>query len=257
MLSALAKELFNASIGDDKLLHSLNQQQSIPGGVAPPRFDPSTRPPHQHRRTGPAGGEESAVGFGQTADQTRIGRRGVNRVDVGRAGAVFIAVVVLTALLVLHRKSRTMRIAQDKLDAIMARLCTAFPKSFFVHEGRRRPLKLGIHRDILAALGAEIDPKELSVALRVYTAAVHYLGMQRTGAWRIDLHGNVAGTVTKEEAAIAQQRLAGIRKRKPKPARVEPKAEKPLQVEVEPPKPRRLGLADLKAAAMKRKAQAG
>jgi hypothetical protein len=41
----LAKELFNARIGDDNLLHSLNQPQSIPGGVAPPRFDPSTRPP--------------------------------------------------------------------------------------------------------------------------------------------------------------------------------------------------------------------
>jgi len=51
--------------------------------------------------------------------------------------------------------------------------------------------------------------------------------------------------------ARAQQRLAGIAaKRKPT------KVKKPTKVEVEPPKPRRLGLADLKAAARWRKAAA-
>jgi hypothetical protein len=55
--------------------------------------------------------------------------------------------------------------------------------------------------------------------------------------------------------ARAQQRLAGIAtKRKPAKAKRKPtKVEKPL---VEPPKPRRLGLADLKAAARWRKAAA-
>jgi sRNA-binding protein len=140
-----------------------------------------------------------------------------------------------------------MRIAQDKLNTIMVLLCCRFPKTFFVQEGRRRPLKLGVHHDIIAALGAEIDPKELSVVLRVYTAGVHYLGMQRTAAWRIDLHGNVAGTVTTEEAAIAQQRLAGIAaKRRP---------EAKVKVKVGRSKPQRDGLAALREAAQRRKAQ--
>jgi hypothetical protein len=48
--------------------------------------------------------------------------------------------------------------------------------------------------------------------------------------------------------ARAQQRLAGINTKR-KPTKVKPP--------VEPPKPQRLGLADLKAAAQRRKAAAG
>jgi ProP effector len=135
-----------------------------------------------------------------------------------------------------------MRIARDKLVAIMALLSSRFPGTFFVQESQRRPLKLGIRQDIIAALGAEIDPKELGIALRSYTANRNYLGRLRLGAQRLDLDGNVAGTVTAEEAVHAQQRL---HKPKQEPA-----------PQVEPPKPQRLGLTDLKAAALKRKAQA-
>jgi hypothetical protein len=54
--------------------------------------------------------------------------------------------------------------------------------------------------------------------------------------------------------ARAQQRLAAI-----EPAKVGPKPRKRVEskpVAEQPPKPKGLGLADLKAAAMKRKAQA-
>jgi ProP effector len=135
-----------------------------------------------------------------------------------------------------------MRIAHDKLAAITALLSSRFPKTFFVQESERQALKLGIRHDVLAALGAEIDAKELGIALRVYTASRNYLGRLRLGAQRLDLDGNVAGTVTAEEAAHAQQRL---HKPKQEPA-----------PQVEPPKPQRLGLAELKIAAQKRKAQA-
>jgi len=154
-----------------------------------------------------------------------------------------------------------MRIAQEKLDALLARLCEQFPQAFFAEQAQRRPLKLGIHRDILAALGDAIDPKDLSIALRIYTANPVYLQRQTAGVARIDLDGNHAGVVSAEEAANAQRMLLA-RVAKQKAAKVEkPKAEKPppvekliaTKVETEPSKPRRLGLADLKAAALKRK----
>jgi hypothetical protein len=60
-------------------------------------------------------------------------------------------------------------------------------------------------------------------APRICLNASIYLQRQQTGAERIDLNGDVAGVVTADEAADAQQQLTGVvAKRKPKPARVEP-----------------------------------
>jgi ProP effector len=143
-------------------------------------------------------------------------------------------------------------VKDTKLAAIIALLCSRFPKAFFLHEDRRRPLKLGISDDVLAVLGDAIDRKELGSALRVYTGSMVYLKRQTAGTDRIDLDGNACGVVSEEHGANAQRRLTGIlaQRRKSAPKRVEP------EVKAEPPKPQRLGLADLKAAALRRKAQA-
>jgi sRNA-binding protein len=45
------------------------------------------------------------------------------------------------------KKSRDTTVA-----AVIALLAELFPECFSVYEGRRRPLKIGIHRDILAAV---------------------------------------------------------------------------------------------------------
>jgi ProQ/FINO family len=51
----------------------------------------------------------------------------------------------------------------------------SFPKCFFQFEGRRQPLKLGIHSDLEASLGDAIGSKTLRKALRVYVANLVYL----------------------------------------------------------------------------------
>ena len=95
--------------------------------------------------------------------------------------------------------------------AAIALLAELYPKCFSIYEGRRRPLKIGIHKDILAAVDGALTPLELSNALRVYCANGAYLRSSREGAQRIDLDGNPAGIVVAEEAQGAKARLTARR----------------------------------------------
>jgi ProP effector len=132
--------------------------------------------------------------------------------------------------------------------AVIALLAETFPKCFSVHEGRRRPLKLKIHLDIQAALDDAVTPAELHKALGTYCSNPVYLGHTRKGAWRLDLDGNPAGTVTAEEEAHAQATLAGIEAKKARRAAAKAAVQPTI-----PQPAKRLSLADLKAAALARK----
>jgi sRNA-binding protein len=129
------------------------------------------------------------------------------------------------------------RSAQRRFDpaveAALNLLCTRFPKVFQRYEARRRPLKIGIHLDLLAALDGAVDPDELSRALAAYTANKVYRSRLLRGAWRYDLDGAPAGEVS---AAHAHRRPV-------------PKPKAPS------PPPRRSSLADLREAARRRKAE--
>jgi ProP effector len=128
---------------------------------------------------------------------------------------------------------------------IITILAEWFPQAFVVYEARRRPLKVGIHHDILARTGGAIEPRELSRALSLYTANTSYLQRStRPGAIRIDLDGQPAGEVTREQAAHIRGRLLarnGVKQPVPGPDidRVEPA--------------KRSSLADLRAAALQRR----
>jgi sRNA-binding protein len=52
-------------------------------------------------------------------------------------------------------------------------------------EQRRRPLKIGIRLDVLAALDGAVTDTELGLALHYYTGNSWYLRMMTTGAARI------------------------------------------------------------------------
>jgi sRNA-binding protein len=80
-----------------------------------------------------------------------------------------------------------------------------------VYQARRRPLKVGIHEDIVAALGDAIEPRELKAALAYYTRNVAYLRHMLHGAWRIDLAGNPAGEVSRRNWGEPNFRLKTIR----------------------------------------------
>jgi ProP effector len=89
----------------------------------------------------------------------------------------------------------------------------AFPQCFSVRESRRRPLKVGIFHDIVAEIGDAISHKELSGALRFYTAAWSYQRKLKVGRTRIDLNGKPAGYVSSDEAFHAHVLLECQRER--------------------------------------------
>lgn len=154
---------------------------------------------------------------------------------------------------------------RDAADAALALLCQRWPKCFFMYQRRRRPLKIGIHKDIPDGL---IKPKILRLAFRLYINNAGYLNGMRLGVARVDLNGEVAGTVDESAAKSAQVRLDGIRKFRKN--RKQPRQEKAVQdvVSAPPPAPSRAppagrqqtsqrdSLASLREAARKRRGAA-
>jgi ProP effector len=137
---------------------------------------------------------------------------------------------------------------RETAAAVITLLAERYPKCFSVYEGRRRPLKLKIHLDIQAGLDGAITPAELHKALGIYCSNQAYLSNTRTGAWRLDLDGKPAGTVTADEETHAKATLAGIKAKKARTATAKAAAQPAI-----PQPPGRLSLADLKAAALARK----
>jgi ProP effector len=100
--------------------------------------------------------------------------------------------------------SKTARPA--RISAVIKLLSDQFPQTF--NHRDPRPLKIGIHADVLTALGDAVQARDLSFALRAYTSNVGYLRALSAGASRIDLHGKPAGTVTAEDEVVAKTRLS-------------------------------------------------
>ena len=99
--------------------------------------------------------------------------------------------------------------------ALIALFAERFPRTFFVYEKRRRPLKIGIHFDLYVALVDEqLEKAAMREALRFYVNNLAYLRNLRAGADRIDLEA--AGTVAKDAENIAKNKLEW-RTDKPKP----------------------------------------
>jgi ProP effector len=150
-----------------------------------------------------------------------------------------------------------------ELDVIVAMLAMRFPRTFFVFERRRLPLKLKIRDDLATALGEQVDINLLAPALRRYCNNPGYLHNSKAGAVRINLDGEAAGTFTDDEAAWAKVRLDHFRA-KAKVAKIIP--QEPPQAPAKPaesarptprPMPRgaaRDGLAALREAAQRRRA---
>jgi sRNA-binding protein len=94
--------------------------------------------------------------------------------------------------------------------AVIELLAELYPACFAVLEFRRKPLAIGIYTNLENALAGAVAPRELANALRRYTSNTGYLRHLLCGAWRFDLAGNPAGTVTKAEEVSAKARLAAM-----------------------------------------------
>ena len=94
--------------------------------------------------------------------------------------------------------------------AVIELLAERWPKCFVVFERARRPLKIGISRDIMTALDGAVTPAELGLALSIYCGNVRYLRALHRGLGqpRIDLNGEAAGVVSEHDAECAAARLA-------------------------------------------------
>ena len=142
------------------------------------------------------------------------------------------------------------------IAAVLELLAEKWPAAFSIYENRRRPLKIGIHLDILAALDGAISAPELSVALRVYVLNRVYRSRLVAGAVRVGLAGKSAGIVTAEQIPLQKTPT-----KKPPPKKTAPKktapavAAPPLSAPTPAPAsgPARISLADLRRAAQLRK----
>ncbi len=148
----------------------------------------------------------------------------------------------------------------ERANAFIELLAERWPAVFSIYEVRRRPLKLGIHLDILAALDGAVTPKELKFGLSRYCNNAGYLrACCREGATRVDLDGNAAGAVSSDDAKRAVERLAAhkkLRQQRVHAKAVMPKESapampaRPMVVE---PWPARLSLGVLKRASLRRR----
>ena len=133
---------------------------------------------------------------------------------------------------------------REECVTMITLLAERFPAFFAVLEARR-PLKIGIHIDIIAAVS--VAPVELGRALQRYTHSDGYLAKFKPGAARIDLDGNAVGVVTEDEAKGAQAILAERRERRAKKRATARAAAAPP-----PPTKVRLSLDKLRDAARER-----
>ena len=88
---------------------------------------------------------------------------------------------------------------RDDLDRAIEALCEAYPKTFFRDPRLRRPLKLGIEKDINADLArdpeSELKFYDIDRAVEWYTNHVGYhRACSVAGTPRINLTGTRAGT---------------------------------------------------------------
>ena len=79
-----------------------------------------------------------------------------------------------------------------------------FPSTFAIWRTTPKSLKVGIHKDLMAALPAT-GRAYIGITLQRYTHTRRYLECLIEGAERVDLGGIVVGIVTAEAAAIARK----------------------------------------------------
>jgi ProP effector len=111
----------------------------------------------------------------------------------------------------------------DDAMAVIRTLAERWPETFYPESKERKPLKVGIFKDLKAA-APDIDPKMLRLALRVYTTSGAYLFACSKGHKRVDLNGNAVEEVSEKDKARARE-LLEARKNKEKTRAEAQKAE--------------------------------
>lgn len=95
----------------------------------------------------------------------------------------------------------------DRYTPIRAKLVERFPRCFAPKDGPKKPLKIGIHNDLIAAC-PDFSEKELRFFLGAYTRSPRYLEAVMKRHPRIGLDGNECGEVSIPHAQGAASWLA-------------------------------------------------
>ena len=109
---------------------------------------------------------------------------------------------------------------RERATAVIDRLAVLWPKCFAVFERRRRPLAIGVDKELIelrapAIKSGMITALDIKRALQRYAVADGYLfACRKAGVVRINLNGNLAGVVTEAEAERARKLLDERRQRK-------------------------------------------
>jgi hypothetical protein len=111
----------------------------------------------------------------------------------------------------LSRRQQDVQARKDLLAVFRTRWPVAFPRDF----RQIKPLALGIHEDLAAAL-PDTPPALIRQTIALFqrwSGAGYWLAISKGGP-RYDLEGDVRGAVTPEEQARARQELQAIHERK-------------------------------------------
>ncbi len=93
----------------------------------------------------------------------------------------------------------------DPVVLTIGRLQKLFPKTFPKNPAPKMPLKIGIHKDLIAkSQEIGIDEAAILEAIKTWCRGTRYWACVTENAQRIDLEGNVVGQVTAKDAALAR-----------------------------------------------------
>jgi len=101
----------------------------------------------------------------------------------------------------------------DPVIQIIGLLQKNFPSAFPKKPAPKLPLKIGIHKDLLQhAEKLGLSEADIRTALKKWCKGKRYVECMVAGAKRVDLQGNEAGFVSKEEASYAEKRKPPIKR---------------------------------------------
>ena len=147
-----------------------------------------------------------------------------------------------------------MAISRQDVDATIELLCERFPRCFFVRA--QAAAAEGRHFRRHRSSARRCDRAQIAEPALTHSCCnLAYRAAQLEGAVRIDLDGNPAGAVSEKDALSAARDVI-LRKAALKARSKPPQITSEIEPKIEPEPPKRASLADLRAAALRRKATA-
>jgi len=103
-------------------------------------------------------------------------------------------------------------IKQERINKTIELLIETFPLAFYPKTTNRKPLKIGVHEDIINSKKLNVSNRDLKISLHCYMCSSKYQKGLIYNKNRYDLNGKCAGAVTEEQKKIAIIKLKQFKK---------------------------------------------